>query len=96
MERKPTNEELMQYAIDLLNQAEEFETQRNWAKAIETYNEAAEYLKKSGYFVHRIDEIQSRIAELNNYIEQEIEDQQNQPLNFVKNIFSLFFPPKRI
>ncbi len=79
MERKPTNEELAQQAIELLSKAEDFELQRDWAKAIEIYNEAAEFLKNSGFFLHRINEIFSRIAELNNYIQLEMEDQEYQP-----------------
>jgi len=71
MQRKPTNEELAQMAIQLLDQAEILESEKNWPKAIENYTNAAEYLKQSGYLQHRIEDIYTRITDLNNYIQQD-------------------------
>ncbi|MHA1283596.1 MAG: hypothetical protein ACTSQP_13945 [Promethearchaeota archaeon] len=64
-------EELAQQALILLEQAEKFEEDRNWGKAIESYSKAADYLKQSGFLLHRIEDIYTRITELNNYIQQE-------------------------
>ncbi len=71
MEKKKTSEELAQDALTLLDQAEKLEQERNFSKAIESYSIAAEYLKRSGYLSHRIEDIYSRITELNNNLKQE-------------------------
>ena len=71
MQRKPTNEELAQTAIQLLDQAEYLEQEKDWPKAIENYTNAAEYLKQSGYLQHRIEDIYTRITDLNNYVQQD-------------------------
>ncbi|MHA1291872.1 MAG: hypothetical protein ACTSQJ_04290 [Promethearchaeota archaeon] len=71
MQEKLTPEELAQKSLELLENAEKLEEERNFAKAIELYTRAAENLKKSGYLMHRIEDIYTRITELNNYIQQE-------------------------
>ncbi|TFF87847.1 MAG: hypothetical protein EU548_09685, partial [Promethearchaeota archaeon] len=71
-------EELAQQALSLLESAERFETEQNWAKAIESYSNAAELLKQSGYLMHRIEDIYTRITELNSYLQQEKNYQQAQ------------------
>ncbi|MFX1257853.1 MAG: hypothetical protein ACFFAN_08340 [Promethearchaeota archaeon] len=71
MQEKPTPEELAKGALELLEKAELFEERRNWDKALHCYKDAAERLKESGYLAHRIDDIYTRIAEINNYIKQE-------------------------
>jgi len=77
MYKKPTSEELAQEAIELLDQAENFEEQKNWSKAIESYQKAADFLQHSGYLSHRIDDIYTRITEINNYLKEERAYQQS-------------------
>ncbi len=64
-------QELAQKALELLNQTDKLEEERNWAKAIEKYKQAAEYLKQSGFLPHRIEDIYKRITEINDFLEQE-------------------------
>jgi hypothetical protein len=71
MQRKHTSEELAQKALNLLNETDKLEQEKNWTKAIEKYKEAAKYLKISGYLTHRIQDIYARITEINNYLKQE-------------------------
>ncbi len=71
MEKKRTPEEFAQEALTLLDQAEKLEQERNFSKAIELYSRAAEFLKHSGYLPQRIEDIYSRITELNNNLKQE-------------------------
>jgi hypothetical protein len=71
MERKPAAQELAQKALELLNETDKLEEEKNWVKAIENYQQAAEYLKNSGYLPHRIMDIYNRIEEIKNFIEQE-------------------------
>ncbi|MFX1296764.1 MAG: hypothetical protein ACFFD2_18150, partial [Promethearchaeota archaeon] len=62
---------MAQKALELLNQTDKLEEEQNWVKAIEKYQQAAEYLKQSGFLPHRIEDIYKRIAEINNFLEQE-------------------------
>lgn len=71
MERKLSKEELAQKAIELLDQAEDFEQRQEWYKAIENYQRAADYLQQSGYLTHRIQDIYTRATEINNYLKQQ-------------------------
>jgi len=71
MQRKLTPEELAQKALELMDQAEIFEDEKNFPKAIQYYHDAAEILKQSGYLMHRIEDIYTRITELNNLLQQE-------------------------
>ncbi|MFX1345676.1 MAG: hypothetical protein ACFFAI_11250, partial [Promethearchaeota archaeon] len=71
-------EELAQEALNFLELAQKFEEEKNAEKAISNYERAVEYLKKSGYLKHRIDEIYERIEELKNFLKQETLYQQAQ------------------
>ncbi len=73
MQREPTSEGLAQKALELLNETDKLEEEKNWIKAIEKYKQAAECLKESGYLTHRIQDIYERITEINNYLSQEKE-----------------------
>lgn len=69
---------LAQKAIILLELAEKFEAEQNWHKAVQTYSEAADLLKKSGLLSHRIDDIYGRMTYLNQLIQQEKLHQRHQ------------------
>ncbi|MHA1526394.1 MAG: hypothetical protein ACTSQD_05130, partial [Promethearchaeota archaeon] len=71
MELKRNPEELAQIALELLNETDRLEQEKDWANAIDKYQQAAEYLKQSGYLQHRIQDIYARIDEINNFIKQE-------------------------
>ena len=71
MERKLSKEELAQKAIELIDEAEQLEERKEWYKAIELYQKAAEKLQQSGYLSHRIQDIYSRVTEINNYLKQQ-------------------------
>ncbi|MBN1800220.1 MAG: hypothetical protein JW891_01860 [Candidatus Lokiarchaeota archaeon] len=63
-----TNLEKAENAIKYFELAEKFEESKDWEKAIENYELGVENLKQSGYLSERVEEIYSRIAELNNII----------------------------
>ncbi len=65
-------EELAQEALRYLNLAQNFEEEKNYAKAIENYQLAADYLKSSGYLLNKIGDIYSRIEELQILAKQEV------------------------
>ncbi|MBY9011935.1 MAG: hypothetical protein KGD70_06140 [Candidatus Lokiarchaeota archaeon] len=65
-------EELAQEALRYLNLAQSFEEKKDFEKAIENYQLAAEYLKNSGYLINKISDIYSRIEELKEFAKQEI------------------------
>ena len=71
MELKRNPEELAQIALELLNETDRLEQEKDWTNAIDKYQQAAEYLKQSGYLQHRIQDIYVRIDEINNFIKQE-------------------------
>lgn len=64
-------EEYARKAIEMLEKANKFdEDENNPTKAIDYYRKAAEYLERSGYMPHRVEDIRKRIKELNTKIEQ--------------------------
>ncbi|MHA1466631.1 MAG: hypothetical protein ACTSP6_00955 [Promethearchaeota archaeon] len=71
MELKRNPEELAKIALELLNETDKLEQEKDWANAINKYQQAAEYLKQSGYLQHRIQDIYARIEEINNFIKQD-------------------------
>ena len=50
-------EELAQEALNFLELAQKFEEEKNAEQAISNYQRAVEYLKQSGYLMHRINDI---------------------------------------
>ena len=65
-------EELAQEALKYLNLAQNFEEEKDYAKAIESYQLAADYLKNSGYLMNKISDIYSRVEELKTIAQQEM------------------------
>ncbi|MFX0074375.1 MAG: hypothetical protein ACFE96_02960 [Candidatus Hermodarchaeota archaeon] len=65
-------EELAQEALRYLNLAENFEEGKNYEKAIESYQLAADYLRNSGYLVNKVNDIYKRIEELKEFAKQEM------------------------
>ncbi|NVM18550.1 MAG: hypothetical protein HWN80_12615 [Candidatus Lokiarchaeota archaeon] len=65
-------EELAQEALRYLTLAQNFEEERDFEKAIENYQLAADYLKTSGYMINKISDIYSRIEELKEFAKQEV------------------------
>ena len=45
------NEEFAQEALKYLNLAQKFENEKNFEKAVESYELAADYLKNSGFLI---------------------------------------------
>ncbi len=76
MQREPTPEDLAQMALELLNETDKLEEEKNWIKVLEKYKQAAECLKESGYLTYRIQDIYERITEINSYLSQEKEYQE--------------------
>ncbi|MFX0036303.1 MAG: hypothetical protein ACFE9I_11775 [Candidatus Hermodarchaeota archaeon] len=64
-------EELAQEALKFLDIAQKFEEDNNIEQAISTYQKAADFLKKSGFLMHRIEEIYDRISELKDFLQKE-------------------------
>ncbi|MFX0022356.1 MAG: hypothetical protein ACFE9S_08505 [Candidatus Hermodarchaeota archaeon] len=71
-------EDLAQEALKLLEIAQKFEEAKNVDEAISHYQKAADFLKQSGYLMHRIQEIYDRIGELKEFAKKEILYQQTQ------------------
>jgi len=71
-------EELAQEALQFLELAQKFEEEKNAEEAISNYQKAVEFLKKSGYLMHRINDIYERIEELKDFIKQRRLYQQTQ------------------
>ncbi|MHA2393150.1 MAG: hypothetical protein ACXAEX_14515, partial [Promethearchaeota archaeon] len=71
-------EELAQEALKFLEIAQKHEEEKNAEKAISNYQKAAEFLKQSGYLMHRINDIYERIEELRKFLKQEQIYQQTQ------------------
>ena len=65
------SEELAREAIKFLELAQKFEEEKNAEKAISHYQKAAEFLKQSGFLMHRIKDVYGRIEALNNYLKQD-------------------------
>ncbi|MHA2180837.1 MAG: hypothetical protein ACXAAH_05375, partial [Promethearchaeota archaeon] len=64
-------EKLAQEAIKSLELAQKFEEEKNIQQAISNYEKAVEFLKQSGYLMHRINDIYERIEELKNTLKKE-------------------------
>jgi len=71
-------EELAEEALKFLDNAQKSEEERNFKKAIANYQQAMEFLKQSGYLLHRVDDIYERINELQKMEKQEQFYQQTQ------------------
>lgn len=71
-------EDLAQEALEFLEIAQKFEEEKNAEEAISNYQKAVEFLKKSGYLMHRINDIYERIEELKDFIKQKRLYQQTQ------------------
>ncbi|MFW9824511.1 MAG: hypothetical protein ACFFE4_16325, partial [Candidatus Thorarchaeota archaeon] len=71
-------EELAQEAIKSLELAHKFEEEKDIPQAISSYEKAVEFLKQSGYLIHRINEIYQRMEELKDYLKKEEIYQQTQ------------------
>ncbi|TFG24778.1 MAG: hypothetical protein EU533_01800, partial [Promethearchaeota archaeon] len=65
------NEGIAQEALKILNNAEKLEESGNLEEAIENYQTAAEYLKRSGYTLTRINDIYERVQKLKDYINKD-------------------------
>lgn len=65
-------EELAQEALRYLNLAQSFEEEKDYEKAIKSYQLAADYLKNSGYLMNKISDIYSRVEELRAIAKQEM------------------------
>jgi len=79
-------EELAQEALKFLELAQKFEAEKNAEQAISNYQRAVEYLKQSGYLMHRINDIYERIEELKNFLKQEKMYQQTQIISQVEQL----------
>jgi len=79
-------EELAQEALNFLELAQKFEEEKNAEQAISNYQRAVEYLKQSGYLMHRINEIYKRIEDLKNFLKQERLYQQTQTKSQVEQL----------
>lgn len=64
-------EDLAQEALNLLEIAQKFEEEKDIEEAISNYQKAADFLKQSGFLMHRIQEIYDRIGELKDFIHKE-------------------------
>ena len=71
-------EELAQKAIISLELAQKFEEEKNTPQAILNYEKAVDFLKQSGYLMHRINDIYERIEELKKSLKKEKIYQQTQ------------------
>ncbi len=70
MFEKPSPQQLAEEAVRHLDLAEKFESQENWAKAIEEYSKAVDLLKRSGLLSLHIDDINERIRHLTQISQQ--------------------------
>ena len=71
-------EEFAQKALKLLGEAQNLEENGDIKRAIEFYQEAADYLKNSGLMIERVSDIYSRIEELKQYQKDQILYQKTQ------------------
>ncbi|UCD00396.1 MAG: hypothetical protein JSV23_05750 [Promethearchaeota archaeon] len=62
---------LAQEALKFLELAQKFEEEKNVENAISHYQKAADFLKQSGFLMHRIQEIYDRISELKEFTQKE-------------------------
>ncbi|NVM37956.1 MAG: hypothetical protein HWN81_20350, partial [Candidatus Lokiarchaeota archaeon] len=71
-------EELAQEALSYLDLAQKLEEEKDIENAISHYQKAADFLKQSGFLMHRIQEIYDRIGELKEFLKKETLYQQIQ------------------
>jgi tetratricopeptide (TPR) repeat protein len=64
-------EKLAQEAIKSLELAQKFEEEKNIQQAILNYEKAVDFLKQSGYLMHRINDIYERVQELKDSLKKE-------------------------
>ncbi|MFX1553487.1 MAG: hypothetical protein ACFFBV_06125, partial [Promethearchaeota archaeon] len=62
---------LAQEALKFLELAQKFEEEKKVENAISHYQKAADFLKQSGFLMHRIQEIYDRISELKEFIKKD-------------------------
>jgi len=100
MQEKPAAQELAQKALELLNETDKLEEEQNWAKAIEKYQLAADYLKQSGFLPHRIEDIYKRITEIKVFLDQErqyrMQEQQVQLEQVQEQAFAILDAAKKL
>ncbi len=65
------SEDLAQEALKFLELAQELEEKKDFENAIAQYQKAADFLKRSGFLMHRLNDVYERIEELTNYIKQD-------------------------
>ncbi|MFX0140102.1 MAG: hypothetical protein ACFFDN_41050, partial [Candidatus Hodarchaeota archaeon] len=93
---------LAQEALKFLELAQKFEEEKNVENAISHYQKAADFLKQSGFLMHRIQEIYDRISELKEFTQKEalyqraqekaqIEQMQNQAFTLLEEAKKLEF-----
>ncbi|MFX1353150.1 MAG: hypothetical protein ACFFGP_04240 [Promethearchaeota archaeon] len=66
-----SNDYLAQEALKFLDLAQKLEEEGKTEEAIENYQLAADYLKKSGYMIDRVSELYERIEELKSFIQEQ-------------------------
>ena len=65
------NEYLAQEALKYLEIAQKFEEEGKTEEAIENYQLAVDYLKESGYMIHRISDLYNRIEDLKSFKQEQ-------------------------
>ena len=95
-------EELARDALNYLDLAQKIEEEKDIKNAISHYQKAADFLKQSGFLMHRIQEIYDRIVELKEFLQKEtlyqqiqtkaqIEQLQDQAFNLLEGAKKLEF-----
>ncbi|UCC19219.1 MAG: hypothetical protein JSV62_14125 [Promethearchaeota archaeon] len=79
-------EDLAQEALKFLEIAQKFEGEKKVEEAISNYQKAADFLKQSGFLMHRIQEIYDRISELKEFTQKEILYQRTQALAQIEQL----------
>ncbi|MFX1420492.1 MAG: hypothetical protein ACFE9N_16425, partial [Promethearchaeota archaeon] len=79
-------EDLAQEALKFLEIAQKFEEEKKVEEAISFYQKAADFLKQSGFLMHRIQEIYDRISELKEFTQKEILYQRTQVLTQIEQL----------
>ena len=64
-------ENLAKEALKFLEIAQNLEEEKDLEKSISYYQKAADFLKRSGYLMHRLSDIYERIDDLNKYIKKD-------------------------
>ena len=64
-------EDLAKEALKFLELAQKLEEEKDLEKSISYYQKAADFLKRSGFLMHRLSDIYERINDLNKYIKQD-------------------------